>query len=221
MNYMDRFLSVCQIKKSQLQLLGTACLLLASKLREPKPISADYLVFYTDNSITKDDLWVSLSLSWPTTAICARSTFTDRKFVGFFGGKPSTRGGLSHGAARNVTAFDDASPPAARARFLSNTSRMPDKNSVFSFRVPRSICCVQVQVKLAIVPSALLIGAIVSKLPHLAIARKQLIGGNVSKLFVNHASPNFPARIANWCTVRWLAELVSQLGKVTDSFILC
>lgn len=63
MNYMDRFLSVCQIKKSQLQLLGTACLLLASKLREPKPISADYLVFYTDNSITKDDLWVSLSLS--------------------------------------------------------------------------------------------------------------------------------------------------------------
>lgn len=60
MNYVDRFLSVCEIKKAQLQLLGTACLLLASKLREPRPLSADVLVFYTDNSVTLDDLWVSV-----------------------------------------------------------------------------------------------------------------------------------------------------------------
>lgn len=59
MNYVDRFLSICPIRKSQLQLLGTACLLLASKLRETSPLTAEDLVFYTDNSITLDDLWVS------------------------------------------------------------------------------------------------------------------------------------------------------------------
>lgn len=62
MNYVDRFLSVCPIRKSQLQLLGTTCLLLASKLREPRPLSADILIFYTDNSITRSDLWVSAIL---------------------------------------------------------------------------------------------------------------------------------------------------------------
>lgn len=61
MNYLDRFLSICPIKKSQLQLLGTACLLVASKLREPRPVSAETLVYYTDNSITLQDLWVSVT----------------------------------------------------------------------------------------------------------------------------------------------------------------
>ncbi|XP_035742866.1 G1/S-specific cyclin-D2-like, partial [Vespa mandarinia] len=59
MNYVDRFLSICPIRKSQLQLLGTTCLLLASKLREASPLTAEVLVFYTDNSVTLDDLWVS------------------------------------------------------------------------------------------------------------------------------------------------------------------
>lgn len=62
MNYLDRFLSICPIKKSQLQLLGTACLLVASKLREPRPVSAETLVYYTDNSITLQDLWVSVNI---------------------------------------------------------------------------------------------------------------------------------------------------------------
>ncbi|KAJ8675600.1 hypothetical protein QAD02_011386, partial [Eretmocerus hayati] len=74
MNYMDRFLSICPIRKSQLQLLGTACLLLASKLREPRPLSTDVLVFYTDNSITHDDLWrweqlVVSKLKWDLSAV--------------------------------------------------------------------------------------------------------------------------------------------------------
>nr|CAD7572594.1 unnamed protein product [Timema californicum] len=56
-NYLDRFLSVRTIKKTQLQLLGCACLLLSSKLREPRPLSAQLLVFYTDNSISTRDLW--------------------------------------------------------------------------------------------------------------------------------------------------------------------
>ncbi|XP_014610602.1 PREDICTED: G1/S-specific cyclin-D2 [Polistes canadensis] len=74
MNYVDRFLSVCPIRKSQLQLLGTACLLLASKLRESSPLKADLLVFYTDNSITLDDLWrweqlVVSKLKWELSAV--------------------------------------------------------------------------------------------------------------------------------------------------------
>nr|XP_012230596.1 PREDICTED: G1/S-specific cyclin-D2 [Linepithema humile] len=74
MNYVDRFLSICPIRKSQLQLLGTACLLLASKLRETSPLTAEVLVFYTDNSITLDDLWrweqlVVSKLKWELSAV--------------------------------------------------------------------------------------------------------------------------------------------------------
>ncbi|XP_014212942.1 G1/S-specific cyclin-D3 [Copidosoma floridanum] len=74
MNYLDRFLSICPIRKSQLQLLGTVCLLLASKLREARPISAEQLVLYTDNSITLDDLWrweqlVVSKLKWDLSAV--------------------------------------------------------------------------------------------------------------------------------------------------------
>lgn len=62
MTFMDRFLSTCHITKNHLQLLGTTCLLLASKLREPssRGLPADILVFYTDNSITVPDLCVSI-----------------------------------------------------------------------------------------------------------------------------------------------------------------
>lgn len=56
---MDRFLAVRSINKAHLQLLGTSCMLIASKLREPKPLPAKSLVYYTDNSITIEDLRVS------------------------------------------------------------------------------------------------------------------------------------------------------------------
>ncbi|XP_071453013.1 G1/S-specific cyclin-D2 [Hetaerina americana] len=74
MNYVDRFLSIYSIRKCQLQLLGTACLLLASKLREPRPLAAELLVFYTDNSITIGDLWrwelmVLAKLKWDMSAV--------------------------------------------------------------------------------------------------------------------------------------------------------
>ncbi|XP_047363687.1 G1/S-specific cyclin-D2 [Vespa velutina] len=74
MNYVDRFLSICPIRKSQLQLLGTTCLLLASKLREASPLTAEVLVFYTDNSVTLDDLWrweqlVVSKLKWELSAV--------------------------------------------------------------------------------------------------------------------------------------------------------
>ncbi|KAG7305235.1 hypothetical protein JYU34_009274 [Plutella xylostella] len=78
MSYLDRFLSVCAVSKTQLQLLGTACLLLASKLREPGAagLPADLLVFYTANSITLNDLysWELLVLSklkWDVAGVTA------------------------------------------------------------------------------------------------------------------------------------------------------
>uniref|UniRef100_A0A3Q3XA04 Uncharacterized protein n=1 Tax=Mola mola TaxID=94237 RepID=A0A3Q3XA04_MOLML len=56
MNYMDRFLSVEPSKKNHLQLLGAACMFLASKLKETIPLTAEKLCIYTDNSITSSQL---------------------------------------------------------------------------------------------------------------------------------------------------------------------
>ncbi|XP_028028459.1 G1/S-specific cyclin-D3-like [Bombyx mandarina] len=77
-SFLDRFLSICAVGKSQVQLLGTACLLLASKLREPGScaLPADLLVFYTANSITLTDLcsWELLVLSklkWDVAGVTA------------------------------------------------------------------------------------------------------------------------------------------------------
>lgn len=61
LNYMDRFLALTPVPRTQLQILAAACLLLASKLREPsvRGLPADLLVFYTDNAISRRDLIVS------------------------------------------------------------------------------------------------------------------------------------------------------------------
>ncbi|CAH2017144.1 unnamed protein product [Acanthoscelides obtectus] len=60
--------------KNQLQLLGTACMLLASKLRECSPLAGETLVYYTDHSITKQQLWnwellVLSKLKWDVAAV--------------------------------------------------------------------------------------------------------------------------------------------------------
>lgn len=62
MNYMDRYLSVERTKKNHLQLLGAACMFLASKLKETIPLTAEKLCIYTDNSITSAQLLVGHSL---------------------------------------------------------------------------------------------------------------------------------------------------------------
>lgn len=64
LSYMDRFLASTIVRKTHLQILGAACLLLASKLREPSCLGlpAELLVFYTDNSITRTDLIVSIQI---------------------------------------------------------------------------------------------------------------------------------------------------------------
>ena len=62
MNLLDRFLSVTNVKKDHLQLLGAVCLFVASKLRESRPLTAEILVQCADNSITVPDIIVSTSL---------------------------------------------------------------------------------------------------------------------------------------------------------------
>ncbi|XP_075154420.1 cyclin D [Haematobia irritans] len=76
LNYMDRFLSTKSVRKTHLQILAAACLLLASKLREPscRALSAELLVFYTDNSIHKADLikwelFVLSRLGWDLSCV--------------------------------------------------------------------------------------------------------------------------------------------------------
>ena len=63
MNILDRFLCTLQIHKTQLQLLGAVCLLIASKIREPVPICGKNLILYTDYSITAEEIKVSQSLT--------------------------------------------------------------------------------------------------------------------------------------------------------------
>lgn len=58
MNYLDRFLSVEYTKKTRLQLLGAACMFLASKMKETVPLTAEKLCIYTDNSIRPCELLV-------------------------------------------------------------------------------------------------------------------------------------------------------------------
>ncbi|GAB1600437.1 G1/S-specific cyclin-D2-like [Argonauta hians] len=56
MNYLDRFLCAHRIKRNQLQLLGSACMFLSSKMMQTCPLAAEKLVMYTDHSITLESL---------------------------------------------------------------------------------------------------------------------------------------------------------------------
>ncbi|XP_074593814.1 G1/S-specific cyclin-D2-like [Brevipalpus obovatus] len=74
MNIMDRFLSLVKIFPSQLQLLGSVCIFLASKLRQSKSIHADSLIRYSDYSFTKDqvegwELLVLTHLGWDLASV--------------------------------------------------------------------------------------------------------------------------------------------------------
>jgi len=55
-NFLDRFLAVCRISTNQFQLLGAACLFLASKFKALEHITSDKLVMFTDYSITVQEL---------------------------------------------------------------------------------------------------------------------------------------------------------------------
>ncbi|KAH8029692.1 hypothetical protein HPB51_002714 [Rhipicephalus microplus] len=76
MNLFDRYLSVAQARKSQLQLLGCACLLLATKLRQTHALRIDLLAYLTDNSVTVQEiqaceLQVLERLKWDVVSVVA------------------------------------------------------------------------------------------------------------------------------------------------------
>lgn len=73
---LDRFLSVVEIKRTQLQLLASACLLVAWKVREHKRITAQKIVKYTNFNVQHEELleWEVLVLSklnWNIPAVVA------------------------------------------------------------------------------------------------------------------------------------------------------
>ena len=57
-NILDRFLSVCHINKSQLQLTACVCLLLASKIRQCYFMGIECLAYYTEDSVTEEEIKV-------------------------------------------------------------------------------------------------------------------------------------------------------------------
>lgn len=64
-NYLDRFLAVMPTRKNYLQLLGAVCMLLASKLKDCRPLSAKKLCMYTDNSFTPWEVLVRPGVNKP------------------------------------------------------------------------------------------------------------------------------------------------------------
>lgn len=61
MNLLDRFLATVPIVPSQLQLVGLVCLFIASKVRQTMPLDPHRIVYYTDHSVTYDELMVSIT----------------------------------------------------------------------------------------------------------------------------------------------------------------
>ncbi|KAL1441870.1 hypothetical protein MTO96_008189 [Rhipicephalus appendiculatus] len=76
MNLFDRYLSVAVARKSQLQLLGCVCLLLATKLRQTRALPVDVLAYFTEDSVTVQDiqaceLQVLDRLKWDVASVVA------------------------------------------------------------------------------------------------------------------------------------------------------
>lgn len=81
-NYLDRVLSKQRVSKRQLQLLGTACLLLASKMEEIKPFSLKELTLASDNYCNEQQL-VAMELLVLQKLNFELSTPTIYEFISF------------------------------------------------------------------------------------------------------------------------------------------
>ncbi|XP_068097227.1 G1/S-specific cyclin-D1-like [Hyperolius riggenbachi] len=76
-NCLDRFLSLVPVEKRRLQLLGAACVLLASKLKETKVLTIENLCMYSDYSFSNRELQsmellVLNKLQWDIEAVTPR-----------------------------------------------------------------------------------------------------------------------------------------------------
>ncbi|KAL3197920.1 hypothetical protein MRX96_044623 [Rhipicephalus microplus] len=76
MNLLDRYLSQVSVRKLHLQLLGCVCLLLASKMRQTRALAVEALVYYTDCSVTAQEIqaWeleVLSRLGWDVASVVA------------------------------------------------------------------------------------------------------------------------------------------------------
>ncbi|KAF0768063.1 G1/S-specific cyclin-D2-like [Aphis craccivora] len=76
-NFLDRFLCACDISKTHLQLTGAVCLLLASKVRQCMALSIELLCYYTENSVTPEEMreWELLVISKLEWRIVAVTSF--------------------------------------------------------------------------------------------------------------------------------------------------
>lgn len=61
-NIFDRYLAVKQIKTGGIQLLGSVCLILASKLRQNRTLSFKEMSSYTDFTYTCQEIEVSRNI---------------------------------------------------------------------------------------------------------------------------------------------------------------
>ncbi|CAG0884049.1 unnamed protein product [Cyprideis torosa] len=59
LNFVDRFLCTTKISRQQFQLLGAVSLLTASKLRQCRSLNSQLMIYYTDYSITLEELKIS------------------------------------------------------------------------------------------------------------------------------------------------------------------
>merc|ERR1712060_972074 len=83
-NYLDRFLSKVNIKKTQFQMIASICLLLASKMLEVCPLSISQLVIYSDYSVTEQEmiegeLLVLTKIGWELSVITPLTVYNTIK----------------------------------------------------------------------------------------------------------------------------------------------
>lgn len=74
LNLLDRFLCIVRVKKSQYQMLGAVCMLIASKIRHTFPMDAYIASAYTDHSVSSEEIlcWESViinKLNWDVCGI--------------------------------------------------------------------------------------------------------------------------------------------------------